>query len=825
MPCNSLCAQTTVQPLGSVQAQNESSLIERYTALQSIQQHSLQHQIEYCSVLSALTEYAVLQSHYQEQKYLEQFLQASLALQISHPHYYVQALRLQAVFDVNSNNYENALRHLHTALTMLEKNKSLVEIGLPSIPAQSLERTPPEQLHDTVNRLYANIVSPLAMEYSFVCSMLASALRQQEHSSLAQFYTTKAQRITHRLVALHWSQQPSLVLTRLQTHEASLLMDMCYHRKQNMSVTSQSDIPFDTLLTIAQTALRTAQASMAYCRTQNFQSPLDVQTLRIIEKESAYTQCVELFLQALIAEHTDNTPQAYTLIHTIQAIAKQEGILRIEMEALTRFLSLLIRDQDFSKAISVSTTALSETRFQNFWTYYPGSAITLHIQRAQCYGGLKNIKMALIEANIAFDLSLRNSLIESLIQATRVLSLLKEANGEHTSALEFRKIADRYQDSLRLQDVRRNKMNEELQTGYRQKFDESEALREQFITQTLQLQQQRLWLWGGLGVGALMIVGIGLLTYLYAARNRALHRVRHTAQELEAVNMRLTYSNHTLQELHKERTEFFGIVVHDLKTPLNTFKLLARTLQDMGSVMSDTDRRAVMDNMLTTTDQMHQSISKLLEINTVENRVLALQLSAVSLAPIITTIVNHLQPSAEKKRIDLQLSIPARLPAIHAHPEAVTEVLENLISNAIKFSPFDSSVIIRIQTQSPDHRPSSAMQNDTYKSTSPHSVPGTRYASVNHKAQSVRIEIEDHGPGIHPEDRVHLFQKFSRLSAQPTDGEHSSGLGLFIVRTYVEAMLGALECISTPDVQTIFAVEIPVHIEISPAKKNRLPSA
>ncbi len=79
----------------------------------------------------------------------------------------------------------------------------------------------------------------------------------------------------------------------------------------------------------------------------------------------------------------------------------------------------------------------------------------------------------------------------------------------------------------------------------------------------------------------------------------------------------------------------------------------------------------------------------------------------------------------------------------------------------------------------------------------------------------IRIEVEDHGKGIPAQEQPQLFQKFSRLSTRPTGDEHSSGLGLFIVRKYVEAMHGTVTCESIPGVKTIFAIDIPVHIAIS----------
>ena len=103
------------------------------------------------------------------------------------------------------------------------------------------------------------------------------------------------------------------------------------------------------------------------------------------------------------------------------------------------------------------------------------------------------------------------------------------------------------------------------------------------------------------------------------------------------------------------------------------------------------------------------------------------------------------------------------------------QILDNLLSNAIKFSEFNSEVFVNLkQTQ-----------------------------------QTIRIEIRDQGPGISEEDKKKLFKKFQKLKAQPTAGESSTGLGLSIVKKYVDAMNGKVWCESKPGVGAQFIVEFP----------------
>ena len=103
------------------------------------------------------------------------------------------------------------------------------------------------------------------------------------------------------------------------------------------------------------------------------------------------------------------------------------------------------------------------------------------------------------------------------------------------------------------------------------------------------------------------------------------------------------------------------------------------------------------------------------------------------------------------------------------------QVLENLVSNAVKYSPPGKDIFVRLQK----------------------------------RAEAVRVEVQDQGPGLSAEDQKKLFGKFARLSAKPTGGEHSTGLGLSIVKKMVEAMNGQVWCESELGRGATFTVEFP----------------
>ena len=119
--------------------------------------------------------------------------------------------------------------------------------------------------------------------------------------------------------------------------------------------------------------------------------------------------------------------------------------------------------------------------------------------------------------------------------------------------------------------------------------------------------------------------------------------------------------------------------------------------------------------------------------------------------------------------------LPAENAVVQADPAALSQVLGNLLSNAVKFSPPGKEISIGVRSE------------ESY----------------------VECYVQDQGPGFTEEDKTRMFQRYGRLSARPTGGEPSAGLGLSIVKKLVEAMGGALTCESTAGSGARFTVRLP----------------
>ena len=247
------------------------------------------------------------------------------------------------------------------------------------------------------------------------------------------------------------------------------------------------------------------------------------------------------------------------------------------------------------------------------------------------------------------------------------------------------------------------------------------------------------------------------------------------AREIEVANAQLQESNERLRQLDVEKNEFLGIAAHDLKNPLSSIIMTISMMQRYNEKIESHERITYLNRIETTAERMLGIVTDLLNINEIESGELRLQFESMNLAEIAADAAQHYQIIAQRKNIRFISDFPDHACMVMADKEKLWEVLENLLSNAIKFSPPGKHVFI----------------------------------GVSEHGTLARLEVRDEGPGLSAEDKSKVFHKFARLSAQPTGGEHSTGLGLSIVKKMVEAMSGTVHCESELGKGARFIVELP----------------
>ena len=250
-------------------------------------------------------------------------------------------------------------------------------------------------------------------------------------------------------------------------------------------------------------------------------------------------------------------------------------------------------------------------------------------------------------------------------------------------------------------------------------------------------------------------------------RRRAFARMETALAEVSEGNARL-------KKLDAEKNEFLGVAAHDLKNPLNIVMGFAEMISNGrhgGAERDKEDARYIIE----AAERMIALITQLLDVNAIEQGRFPLELEVCDLGQISGKVASSYESAAARKRITLYAAGPMMPAWVLADPKAAYRILDNLLSNAIKYSPPGGDVFVRMRN-SPD---------------------------------GVVWEVQDQGAGLTAADQAKLFQKFTKLSARPTGGESSTGLGLSIVKMLAMQMQGSVECKSTQGEGATFSVRLP----------------
>ena len=252
---------------------------------------------------------------------------------------------------------------------------------------------------------------------------------------------------------------------------------------------------------------------------------------------------------------------------------------------------------------------------------------------------------------------------------------------------------------------------------------------------------------------------------------------RHSLAKLHTALAALSAANTRLQELDRERAEFLGIAAHDLRSPLNTVVGYA---QLVGRYDPDAtpEQREHMEAILRASGHMLDLLNRLLSVRAIEEGRLELEIGPLDLRAAAQAVYAQYRTKAAQKDIQLVFeAMGGAAPTVLADAQSFGQIVDNLLSNAIKFSPRDRSVAVRVLAEA--------------------------------DGAAATVEVQDAGPGLSEEDQRELYGKFARLSARPTGGETSNGLGLSIVKRLAEAMGGRLECRSRLGEGATFSLSLP----------------
>lgn len=301
---------------------------------------------------------------------------------------------------------------------------------------------------------------------------------------------------------------------------------------------------------------------------------------------------------------------------------------------------------------------------------------------------------------------------------------------------------------------------------------------------TLPTPQPSAWLGIPLMIGEQTIGAITLQRFppssAFSRWNREilLTIARQTSTAIENVHLHTQAVKHKLAEQEADLTR---MVVHDLRNPLTT---LVNTLEQSEKDMREwnTSARAALQDARQICFDMLDMVDSLMDVTRLEAGRLVADVEAMSLLPVLQQIIGHLQPLAMQKNVTLELeSLPADLPTVWADREIVRRVLVNLLDNALKFTPSGGRIYGRFQIEPP---------------------------LSNQHEPGVRCIISDTGPGVPPEFRQRIFDRFvqTNVGGAPVRG---TGLGLTFCKLAIEAQNGRIWVEDEPNGGSRFIFTLP----------------
>jgi signal transduction histidine kinase len=243
--------------------------------------------------------------------------------------------------------------------------------------------------------------------------------------------------------------------------------------------------------------------------------------------------------------------------------------------------------------------------------------------------------------------------------------------------------------------------------------------------------------------------------------------------DIESRKTELEKRNQKLMNLNEEKNHLIKVLAHDLRTPIGHIDGLAHLIQMEDQNLTPT-QIDLLDKIKDAASRLNQMISKILDIDAIESSRVNLKPEPVDMANQVKKIVTGFEKAAARKSISLTYGISDEPLIVRTDSLYLTQIVENLISNAIKFSPAGKTVNVSLSSDN----------------------------------GHVQLCVRDQGPGLTESDKKKLFQKFQRLSAKPTGNEHSTGLGLSIVKRYTDLMKGEVWCESEPGKGAAFYVRL-----------------
>jgi signal transduction histidine kinase len=263
---------------------------------------------------------------------------------------------------------------------------------------------------------------------------------------------------------------------------------------------------------------------------------------------------------------------------------------------------------------------------------------------------------------------------------------------------------------------------------------------------------------------------------LQEANTQLEDRVAQRTRALSQANRRLSQQWLRLQRANGFKNEILGTVAHDLKNPLGV--ILGRTEMLTELIASGASKDGVtsqVEHIRDAAKRLTSMVDHLISDAMADAFDITIRREAVDLATLVREVAEANQPLAHNKQQTITVAAPVHLSTM-CDADRMREAIDNLVSNAIKYSQIGGGIIIEVAAE----------------------------------AANIALRVTDEGAGLSPEDLGRLFGRFQRLSAKPTAGESSTGLGLSIVKRIIDMHGGEVTADSRgPGRGSTFTITLP----------------
>jgi PAS domain S-box-containing protein len=262
---------------------------------------------------------------------------------------------------------------------------------------------------------------------------------------------------------------------------------------------------------------------------------------------------------------------------------------------------------------------------------------------------------------------------------------------------------------------------------------------------------------------------------------------KHAEEERADALRRERQARQEAEEASRAKDEFLAVVSHELRTPLTPILTWSRLLRS-GKLDHVAIERA-LEAIERATRSQAQLIEDLLDVSRITSGKLRLDVRPMELPPVVEAAVESVRPGAEAKGIRLEMVLDRNAGIVSGDPERLQQVVWNILSNAVKFTPRGG----RVQ------------------------------ACLRRVDSHVEIAVSDTGQGIHPQFMPHVFERFRQADSSTTRAHGGLGLGLAIVRHLVELHGGQVRAESRGEGKgATFVVELPLAIQQQPPAPDRI---